>query len=257
MNGKIFGGLALFLAFVISGLARAVAGPPYETDDPEPTAYRNYEIYAYGDYQHNGDVDAIPFALEFNYGLAPNVQFSVTLPERYQSGVDTTGNATSANGFGDIEVALKYRFLRETSTRPQIAFYPSVALATSRADGQPDGGHGTLFLPLWAQKTNGKWTFFGGGGALLDWDGTSRTSWFGGLAATYDVTTTTNAGVEIARSTAHNDLPGATDIGVGIIHDVGTVHAVLASVGRSLSPGTFHAYAAYEWRLGPREPSRP
>ena len=88
---------ALAAAIVLVCKTAAFAGPPYETDDPEPTEYRSYEIYAYDD-------RATP-SLEFNYGLLRNVQFSVS----FQDGVRKA------------EVGVKYRFLTETRTRPQIA----------------------------------------------------------------------------------------------------------------------------------------
>ena len=38
----------LFGAVLCAGATvPALAGPPYETDDPEPTAYRHYEIYVF------------------------------------------------------------------------------------------------------------------------------------------------------------------------------------------------------------------
>ena len=59
----------------------ALAGPPYVTDDPEPTPYRSYEIYLASDYARNADsVDFTTPHLEFNYGLMPNVQITATMP---------------------------------------------------------------------------------------------------------------------------------------------------------------------------------
>lgn len=233
------------------------AGPPYETDDPVPTDYRNYEIYLYGDYRHRSDtnggtVDAEPIALEINYGLMRNVQFSVALPTAYTRGFDDAGTPATSQGTGDFEVGAKYRFLQETDTRPQISFYPSVTFASGSVHEDPAEAHGTLFLPVWAQKSSGKWTFFGGGGATFDWDGSSRLSWTAGIAGTYDITDATNIGLEFNRTTPHTDTPnGVTDIGFGLIHTLGKIHAILFSFGRSLTPGTFHGYAAYEWNLGP------
>ena len=64
-------------------------GPPFDTDDPVPTDYRNYEIYrALPPIASARDPSELPF-LEINYGLMPNVQFSIhfgdaqtTAPER-------------------------------------------------------------------------------------------------------------------------------------------------------------------------------
>ncbi len=108
--------------------APALAGPPYETDDPEPTAYRHYEIYAFGSYDQDAShaVSAQLPSLEVNYGLMPNVQFSVTLPF---AGAGAPGTPFTA-GLGDIELGLKLRFVQEAPGRPQVSFYPSVDLPT-------------------------------------------------------------------------------------------------------------------------------
>jgi hypothetical protein len=220
----------------------AYAGPPYETDDPEPTDYRNYEIYLYADYHRIlEDIAASPATLEFNYGILPNTQFSVSIP---------SASTSQSTGLGDMEIALKYRFLPEDAGRPQISFYPSVTVATGNPSTGLGEGHGTMFLPLWAQKTWGKWTLFGGGGVQLDHETGGNVSWHEGLAITRDVGAT-NIGLEIYRQTPQGeDLPGYTDIGVGIISNIGQYHAWLLSFGRALAPESVHGYAAYEWRLG-------
>jgi hypothetical protein len=108
--------------------APAFAGPPYQTDDPEPTAYRHYEIYVFGSYDADTShaVNAQLPSLEVNYGLMPNVQFSVSLP---YAGASAPGTPFTT-GVGDAEVGLKIRFVWEGNGWPQVAFYPSVELPT-------------------------------------------------------------------------------------------------------------------------------
>jgi len=244
---------------VLAMYAQASAGQPYETDDPAPAEYRTYEIYAYGDYRHfidtngSGVVETSPIALEVDYGLFPNIEFSIAVPILYRRSFSDTGSPVSSQGTGDLAIGTVYRFLQETKTRPQISINPCVTLATGTLRDDPSEVHGKFLLPLWPQKSIGKWTVFGGGGAMFDWDGTSRLSWIGGVAATYDVTDATNIGIEFDRTTPRTDTPnGITDVDVGFIQDVGKFHAVMFSFGRSLQPGTFHGYAAYEWMLGPK-----
>lgn len=239
---------ALLIADLFS--APALAGPPYQTDDPEPTAYRNYEIYLFGEIQTTQkQTDATPLALEVNYGLLRNLQFSVTVPYAFSDQDDT--NITHS-GFGDTEVALKYRFIPETKTSPQIAFYPSVTLATGKTSDETAAGKGSLFLPLWAQKDIGKWTVFGGGGALLNGGPAGQASWSFGIAATRPLSDRTSLGFELFHSGAQSDSPAQTNAGVGWTHDLGAYHGILFSAGTALQgPSSFHAYGAYEWRLGP------
>lgn len=229
----------------------ASAGPPYETDDPDPTAYRNYEIYFFTQYHRVGpniDTGSVG-TLETNYGCSPNTQCSITIP-----GAFAPQSAGTRYGLGDIELALKYKFVPEDAGRPMVSFYPSVTLATGNPTQGLGEGHGTVFLPIWAQKSYGKWTIFGGGGLQLDRQAGQLASWREGLAITRDLSEGTNVGVEVYRSTQNPSTPqGYTDVGVGIISSVGADHGIVASFGRALAPASFHAYGAYEWRLGPKE----
>jgi hypothetical protein len=228
----------------------AIAGPPYQTDDPEPTSYRHYEIYVFGTYGNDADrgVSANLPSLEINYGLMPNVQFSVTLPFATQQ----SRGAPLHAGYDDTDVALKVRFIQEGAGRPQVSFYPSILFPTASAglgNGLPK-----VFLPLWAQKTNGSWTYFGGGGFWHNPGLGNRDYSFTGIAATHQV----HEGLEIGGELYHlspDTIGGrsSTAIGIGFTADRGEHHAVLASFGRDISgPNTFTAYAAYALYLGPK-----
>ena len=131
----------------------------------------------------------LPF-IDINYGLMPNVQFSVHAADAVQ----TTPDSGDACGFEDFQMALKMRFIQETASRsPQVSFYPQVTFATGAA--AEGAGHGTLFLPMWAQKTIGRVTVFGGGGYEFDRDQSGSGDWQAGLAATYQLDADDNAGM--------------------------------------------------------------
>ncbi len=261
--------------------APALAGPPYQTDDPEPTAYRNYEIYVYTTYENDGrdgTSENLP-SLEVNYGLMPNVQFSLTFPfvgaqpaavparggtsapAGGASGASSNGGAFSPGaplgspwhgGYGDTEIALKVRFVQEGAGRPQIAFYPAIDLPTGGAafgEALPK-----TFLPLWAQKTNGSWTYFGGGGVWHNPGLGNRDYAFSGFAATREVRDGLSIGGEIYHQTA-DTIGGTASTGVGIGFEQvrGEHHALLASFGRGIAgKDSFYGYAAYQLYLGPR-----
>jgi len=110
------------LAFACTAVARA--GPPYLTDDPEPVPYRHYEIYVGYEalYQPGNDQSSIPFA-EVNYGPFPNVQISGSFPLSYA----TAANGSMRYGAGDLDFGIKYRFVQESATTPQVSFYPSAS----------------------------------------------------------------------------------------------------------------------------------
>ncbi len=210
------------------------------TDDPVPTDYRNWEIYTGFQYQNqsSGNVSAgLPFA-EFNYGALPNVQVSVSM-ENDDSGF--------AHLLAVTEFGIKTRFIEETAWRPQVSFYPSVEIPTA------SGQHAVPFLPLWLQKSAGPWTVFGGGGLYLNSGPGQRDYTFLGAALNRPISPATTIGAELyhqSPSTAGgSDLTAAN---VGIVSQVGALHALLFSIGRGLhGPDTFSAYASYEFELGP------
>ncbi|HUA08222.1 MAG TPA: hypothetical protein VMA98_03040 [Candidatus Acidoferrales bacterium] len=222
----------------------AFAGPPYQTDDPEPVAYRHFEIYVGTQEENSADgLEAdVPF-FEFNYGPLPNVQFSFSTPLSYVDAPDVPGKWES-DGF---ELGLKYRFLHESSSRPQVSFYPSIEMPTQNGDTPK------LFLPLWAQKTTGRSTIFGGGGWERNPGLDNRNFWTAGIADTHQFSRAINAGVEVYGNTAQiAGERGSLSAGIGMNDDFSKIHSLVISIGRSIAgQRDLHAYAAYEFRLGP------
>lgn len=65
-------------------------------------------------------------------------------------------------------MGVKYRFVTETATRPQIGIFPMAELATGDPSKGLGNGQTWYKLPLWIQKSWGPWTTYGGGGAVLN-----------------------------------------------------------------------------------------
>src|ERR1700744_4433596 len=86
-----------------------VAGPPYVSDDPEPTDTGHFEIYTFNNGTATQSGTSGESGIDFNYGAAPNLQLTATLPEGYS---DIMGGGTQA-GLGNVELAAKYRFLHQ------------------------------------------------------------------------------------------------------------------------------------------------
>ena len=61
----------------------ALAGPPYLTDDPEPTVKALREIHVL---TRHGDARGVAGegGIDFNYGGAPNLQLTATAPAAYE-----------------------------------------------------------------------------------------------------------------------------------------------------------------------------
>src|SRR3981081_166894 len=58
----------------------ALAGPPYVSDDPEPTDYKHFEIYSFSNGTATRDGIGGAAGIDFNYGAAPDLQLTATLP---------------------------------------------------------------------------------------------------------------------------------------------------------------------------------
>src|SRR5512136_487457 len=76
----------LFGILVLINVQNILAGPPFNTDDPEPVRYKHWEYYISSINTHQFGVwSGTSPHLEFNYGLVPNVQVHVLLPMNYNN----------------------------------------------------------------------------------------------------------------------------------------------------------------------------
>ena len=96
---------ALMVALVLATPTRAWAGPPFLTDDPEPTETGHWEVYGPLIEGEGRGVDyAGSVGAEINYGPARNVQLTIGLPIAFAH--DRTGMNWGA---GDVAVSVKFR----------------------------------------------------------------------------------------------------------------------------------------------------
>lgn len=156
--------LLLFMLLMVH-VTVALAGPPFQTDDPEPVSYKNYEFYVFGNTDGTPlERDTAGPAVEFNWGAVPNVQLHLVIPA---AGIFPS-DEPNAFGLGDIETGVKYRFVQETKHRPMIGSFTMLEVPT----GNPVKGLGVgqpwAKLPIWVQKSFGPWTTYGGGGAVVN-----------------------------------------------------------------------------------------
>ncbi len=221
---------AAFVAIAAGSTAGvAGAGPPYTTDDPEPTPAGGWENYVFVTGVAKPGETAGQTGLELNYGGAQDLQLSLSVPLDYDD-----RHALRAGG-GDVDLGVKYRLLHPpaNSWLPDAAIFPSLTLPTgSRAF---DTGHPTFFLPLWLEKDLGKWSIFGGGGYQVNPGGNQRNFALVGWAATYSFSERLNLGVEIYHQTpASIGGPALTNLGFGAIYQMTDHWAVMASGGPGL-----------------------
>lgn len=204
--------------------APAFGGPPYLSDDPQPTDYGHFEIYAFAQGTRTDAGTAGATGIDFNYGGAPNLQLTAVLPLAY----DETGHT----GLGNVELAAKYKFLHQEDIGWDIAVFPRVFLPSLSSLGDD---HAAFMLPLWAQKDIGKWSMFGGGGCVLNQGGTSQDFCFQGWAVTREVAEGLRLGAEIFHQGA-DETGGrvSTVLGGGLTYDLDEHHHLLAWYGPAL-----------------------
>ena len=226
----------LLLAFCLTG--RALAGPPFLTDDPVPVDFGHYELYVYGtrDDGPSGTTVQGP-AVEFNAGILPNVQFHIAAPYTYL----WPSGSGPVSGYGDTEVGLKYRFLQETAHRPQVGIFPMAELATGNAASGIGNGVTWYRLPVWLQKSWGRWTSYGGGGYVINAAAGSRNYPFAGWLVQRDLSAQFALGAELFTQGASGIGRGAyTVYNVGGYYNPTPQFNVLFSVGHSFI-GSSHA----------------
>lgn len=226
---------AALLALTIGA---AQAGPPYLSDDPEPTDFQHFEIYAFGTGAQSEDGLSGETGIDFNYGGAPDLQLTAVLPLAY----DEAGHT----GLGNVELAAKYRFLHQEDDGLDLSVFPRVFLPSASHLGD---NHSSLLLPLWAERDFGKWSVFGGGGCMINRGGDSQDYCLGGVAVTREVTEGLRLGLEVFHQGADSrDGRVATSLGGGMTWDIDENHHVLAYWGPGLqnidATGRSNAYVA-------------
>ncbi len=204
----------------------AVAGPPYVTDDPEPTATGHFENYLYTQGTRvSGQAFDPGVGIEIDYGAFANTQLTWTLPLNPNPGPGGMGLSWAPLGGG-----VKYRFVQEDRDgwRPQVAIFPQIFIPVGPASrGMPT----TELVPIWMQKSFGAWTTFGGGGYVNNPGPGNRNFMTYGWALQRQVTDHLALGGEVFGQTP--DAAGArarTALGLAALYDFNDSWHLIGSV---------------------------
>jgi hypothetical protein len=226
---------------------KALAGPPFITDDPEPVEYQNWEFYiASMDSKIEGDWSGTAPHFEVNYGVVPDLQLHLIAPVAY----DLPPEGAGRYGAGDLELGTKYRFIHETNGWPQVGIFPLVEVPTGSAADNLGNGHLQVFLPLWVQKSWGKWTAYGGGGYGINSLSGSQNWNFVGAVLQRQVLTNLFIGAEVYHQSVYQtDFPNlGTAFNVGTVYDFNEHQHLLFSIGRDIDgPTKFQCYIAWQF----------
>ena len=252
--------VTLTVLFIV--MLKAHAGPPFQTDDPEPVDFRHYEFYAFGNASVTGiEMDTAGPAIEFNWGILPNTQFHIVIPA---ASIMPSNNLTyspagagpSAFGVGDIEIGVKYRFLEETKHRPMVGIFPMIEAPSGNYSTGLGVGKTWTKLPMWAQKSFGPWTTYGGVGEEIVPQTGYKNFAYGGWLVQRDIGKKWTLGTEVfshgGEGLATPQIRGATLVDLGgyyYIRNPG--FQVLFCYGHSVAglPETY-AYSGLYWTWG-------
>jgi hypothetical protein len=179
------------------------AGPPFQTDDPLPIDYRNYEFYTFATSDGTGiETDTAGPAIEFNYGALPNVHLHIIVPAaavfpsnsvRYAP----VGVGPNTYGLGDIELGVKFRFIQESKYVPMVGTFTMVEVPTGDSHRGLGVGKTWYRLPLWLQKSFGPWTTYGGAGETIVPQAAYRNFTYGGWLLQRDIGKKLTLGTEV------------------------------------------------------------
>lgn len=216
--------------------APAMAGPPYLTDDPQPTDTGHWEIYNFvmassAPEGLNGET-----GVDLNYGGAKDLQLTAVLPLGFDN-----PRGVSANGLrgadGVIELAAKYKVVHadDQDWTPDISVFPRVFVPTDSRFGPP---HANLFLPVWAEKDFGPWQVFGGGGYQFNPGRGQRDFWQGGVAVNRTLSERVSLGVELYNQGDDTTAGGGfTAVNFGATYKLIEHWSLLVSAGPARESG--------------------
>jgi hypothetical protein len=221
-----------------------VAGPPFFTDDPFPVDYLHWEFYLASLQQHlRHEADATLPHIEINYGAFPEVQLHLVAPMGYVRRGDGTHY-----GYSDTEVGVKYRLLDETEDLPQVGIFPLLEIPTGNKDKQLGSGEIQAYLPVWLQKSWGKFTTYGGAGFWYNPGQDSKNWLFAGWLAQYDFSETLSLGGELYYHTPQSEgAPSEAAFNLGGFINLDASNHILFSAGHSFhGESTTTVYLGYQ-----------
>jgi hypothetical protein len=179
------------------------AGPPFQTDDPDPVPYRNYEFYVFGASDGTPvETDPTGPAVEFNWGAVPNLQLHAILPLGAVLPSDNpaylpAGTGPNAYGLTDTELGAKYRFVQESKHWPMIGTFSMLEVPTGSYARGLGVGKVWYRVPIWIQKDWGPWTTYGGAGYTFINQFQYRSYPYGGWLVQRDIGKKWTLGAEI------------------------------------------------------------
>jgi len=238
--------LSLILLSALFFLNTAHAGPPFISDNPEPTEYKHVELYFFSALDKTNDAANLQIpAVEADWGFAPNWQLHLVVP----GVLNMPQGEPNTYGLGDIETGFTYRFIQETKDRPQVAIAPIWEIPSGDKDRGLGNGRGWLKLPVWLQKTWGSWTTYGGSGYVINSAPEARNYSFASLVVQHDLNDKWTLGSEIfTQGASAVDSRAYTMLTVGGYYNFNKHFSLLFSTGHSIiGEAHLQGYVGVHW----------
>ena len=227
----------------------ALAGPPFQTDDPEPVEYHHFEMYAFelSDTTSGGTTLEVP-AYEVNWGALPGLQLHLVVPLV----ANFPSDGSREYGIGDTELGAKYRFVKETKWLPQVGIFPFIELPSGNSDKGLGVGTTWYRLPLWLQRSWGPWTTYGGGGEAVVPG--SKDYPFAGWLVQREINKKLTLGGELfGHGQMAPDSDSSTMLDAGGIYEFRDGFDLLFTAGHSVAgQSETYTYLAVYWTWGPK-----
>jgi hypothetical protein len=237
----------LLVAILLAYAQHSYAGPPFFTDDPQPVPFKHWEYYISSVNTYSPDAwSGTSPHFEVNYGLIKNVQIHLLLPVNY---IHVQHQKTKF-GYADTEFGVKYCFVQETDSRPQVGIFPILEIPTIK-NGSFSDGKTKAFLPVWAQKSWDKFTTYGGAGYWINPGKGNKNSIFVGWELQYDFSKVVTLGGELYYQSA--DAVGSKSTAAfnfgGIINISPKTHFIFSAGHSIVHESTFTSYLGLLWTI--------
>ena len=233
--------------FFIVSFYSVHAGPPFNTDDPEPVEYKHWEFYisSINFWQSRFKTGTLPH-FECNYGLIPNIQVHILMPLNYS----LVQNKDFNYGYANTELGLKYRFLNNKEKSLQIGTFPIFEVPTVNNKNFSNNSV-QVYFPLWLQKSWDKLVTYGGCGYWIN-PGINNRNWlYAGWELQYDFSEFVTLGGELFYHSAQvAESKPFTGFNVGGFINFNQKFHCIFSFGHSISrDNAYISYVGLLWTI--------
>ena len=224
---------AAFLSVLLCA-PTASAGPPFVTDDPDPGKLGEWEVITFGANAHALHISngAVP-GVEYNFTPLEGSNIAIVMPMAIQFQTDKLASW----GPGDIDISWKQRLVEQGKDGWPLTISVVPAIDPPSGDPKRDLGTGYVhaFFPIWAQRTFGDWTLYGGGGYWINPGPSGKNYWFAGAVLMRKITDDLALGVELNHELADSLSDRDTSaINLGGTYRLNENLKLYSSIGRGI-----------------------